>query len=302
MAREMMFGFRDEFLYFECAACGCLQLGTMITDWTKYYPRDYYAFASSTRRARSAIKLFLQNKRGEYSMGYHSLTGRLVSLFKGKPAIPDWVFRCGVGLNDSILDVGSGTGELLFQLRGLGFQRLSGLDPYIDSDIKLEGVCIQKGTIEKFCGSFDLVMFHHSFEHMSGPEAALKHAYRLTKPGKQIIIRVPVAGSYAWRKYRGDWIQLDAPRHIFIQTEKSMRLLAEAAGLIVEQVVYDSTYFQFMSELYLRNIPLRTQVAESSQQFSAVEMDRFESEAVALNAASDGDQACFYLRRPTDVL
>lgn len=42
--REMMFGWKDVFEYFECADCGCVQIAAIPDDLDKYYPTDYYAF------------------------------------------------------------------------------------------------------------------------------------------------------------------------------------------------------------------------------------------------------------------
>jgi hypothetical protein len=42
--REMMFGFRDEFTYFECSKCGCLQIAEIPINMEKYYPSNYYSF------------------------------------------------------------------------------------------------------------------------------------------------------------------------------------------------------------------------------------------------------------------
>jgi len=47
IAREMMYGFRDEFEYYECPVCGCLQIQQVPSDLSKYYPRDYYSFRNS---------------------------------------------------------------------------------------------------------------------------------------------------------------------------------------------------------------------------------------------------------------
>src|SRR5690349_17021613 len=45
-AREMQFGFRDEFQYDECARCECLQIAAIPENLSKYYPKDYYSFRS----------------------------------------------------------------------------------------------------------------------------------------------------------------------------------------------------------------------------------------------------------------
>lgn len=42
--REMMFGFRDEFAYFECSKCDCLQITEIPKNIGKHYPTNYYSF------------------------------------------------------------------------------------------------------------------------------------------------------------------------------------------------------------------------------------------------------------------
>src|SRR6266852_6035050 len=44
LAREMMFGLRNEFEYLECGCCGCVQLVAPPEDMAKYYPKDYYSY------------------------------------------------------------------------------------------------------------------------------------------------------------------------------------------------------------------------------------------------------------------
>lgn len=40
----MMFGFRDEFTYFECSKCGCIQIIEIPRNMGKYYTPNYYSF------------------------------------------------------------------------------------------------------------------------------------------------------------------------------------------------------------------------------------------------------------------
>ena len=44
--KEVMFDFRDEFTYFECSKCGCLQITEIPRNMGKYYPSNYYSFKS----------------------------------------------------------------------------------------------------------------------------------------------------------------------------------------------------------------------------------------------------------------
>ena len=118
-----------------------------------------------------------------------------------------------------------------------------------------------------------------------------------------MVVRIPVVSSYAWEKYGVAWVQLDAPRHFFLHSRKSMAQLAGAAGLRVERVVDDSSEFQFLgSELYVRDIPLTSEsgartLGASGSMFSPEEVQQFRRRAEELNAKGRGDQAAFYLRK-----
>src|SRR5690606_13797018 len=164
------------------------------------------------------------------------------------------------------------------------------------------GLRLLRRGIEEMEGEaeFDLVMLHHSFEHMPDPAETLRHVHRLLKPGRAALVRIPVADSWAWRHYGADWVQLDAPRHLFLHTRRSIALLAARAGLEVERVVHDSTAFQFWgSEQYREGIPLRHARSyarnPSGSAFTAAEIREFEQRAAELNARGEGDQAAFYL-------
>jgi len=145
----------------------------------------------------------------------------------------------------------------LYTLKEFGFRNLLGIDPFIESDIRYKnGVSILKKTINDIDEQFNLIMFHHSFEHME-PFETLREVTRLLAPDSFCIIRIPVADSWAWENYGVNWVQIDAPRHFFIHTRKSMAILASYAGLKIEKVICDSTDFQFWgSEQYKKDIAL----------------------------------------------
>jgi hypothetical protein len=95
-------------------------------------------------------------------------------------------------------------------------------------------------------------------------------------------------------------VQLEAPRHQFVHTEKSVRILAQKAELRVTEVVHDSTEFQFWgSEQYRAGIPLhdkRSYLSSPARSiFTNDQIAHFRERAAELNAAGDGDSASFYL-------
>jgi predicted SAM-dependent methyltransferase len=179
------------------------------------------------------------------------------------------------------------------------------VDPYIDDTITYRnGLTIHKQSIHDMSGEWDLIMLDHAFEHLSDPLETLCSMQRLLSPGGVGLIRIPIASSYAWNHYRTNWVQLDAPRHFFLHTAESMRLLAAKAGLNLEHTVYDSTEFQFWgSEQYMRGISLDADNSYngdvSRSIFTQAQIDGFRARAQKLNDEQQGDQAAFYLRKGT---
>lgn len=302
VAREMMFGLKDEFTYLECSHCGCLQLIDIPADFARYYPILYYSFGTEGR-SPSGLKRWLKHKRARYSLGKGGAVGKLLTMLYGKTDYGDWFRELGVDFDSRILDVGCGRGHLLFSLRNDGFRNLKGIDPFVKEDIVEEGVTVSKKNLFELDGEFDLIMMHHSFEHMLQPKRVLIEICRLLLPGGRVIVRTPVASSYAWRHYGPNWVQLDAPRHVFVHTEKSISILAEGVGFRIVGVQYDSTELQFVgSEQYCNRIALTAPssyfVDPSLSIFCKEDIRRFKREARALNLRREGDSACFYLQKP----
>jgi SAM-dependent methyltransferase len=297
----MMLGLRDPFAYFECVRCGCVQLETVPADFSRYYPREYYSF--DPVRADGPLKRFLRRAWARSILGSRSLLGDLLVRRRGVSQTLGWIRKAGATFDDAILDVGSGAGLILHSLSSAGFTNLTGIDPFLGGDSRpAPGFALRRGALEDLEGPFDFILLNHSVEHIPNPGAALRNVRRLLRADGVALLRLPLAGTHAWRTYGADWVQLDAPRHVFLPTERSVKILVEGAALRVEDVVHDSTAFQFWgSEQYRRGIPLRDARSHATNPraglFSARELEDFARRAAELNATGDGDQASFYLRR-----
>lgn len=299
VAREMMFGDRTEHAYVECTGCGSLQIAELPGDMAHHYRKGYYSFQQT---AISPLHAWLYRLRAAHLTGGFNPAGALLCQLIGPPYFGEWIRRGSIQLETSILDVGCGSGQHLHALAAAGFTRLSGLDPFLDGDHTFpNGVRVRRAALESETTRYGFIMCHHALEHMPDPAAALGQMRRLLEPGGCILIRTPVADSHAWRKYRENWVQLDAPRHFHILTRTGMTCLARAAGLVVSHVDWDSNGFQFWgSEQYVHDIPHndpRSWGHHPEQSiFSPAQSRSFEREARALNRRGEGDQACFYLR------
>lgn len=296
IAREMYFGWRDQFEYFECADCGCVQIVAVPQDLDRYYPSDYYSFSKPTRTDKPVVPGW-RKLRNRALLGQPVPLRGLIAFLSRMPGYFSWFHGLALDLDSSILDVGCGAGSLLLRMRKAGFSNLMGVDPYIAEEIDYgDGLKIHKANLSELTEKFDLVMSHHSFEHMPEPLRSLSDLAHLLNPNGALLIRIPVAGGYAWRKYRQHLVSLDPPRHLHLHTMSSMARLAEASGLSIDRVFYDSDAQQITtSELYLRGIPQKDAAQHMDTVFGHEEMTKIHAFVKELNAKRDGDMAGFVL-------
>lgn len=174
---------------------------------------------------------------------------------------------------------------------------LTGIDPFLEhSNVVGRNIRLLKETVFEHDGEYDVVMLHHSFEHMSDPVQVMRRLSELISPDGAILIRVPVADSFAWRHYGVDWVHLDPPRHLFIHTRKSMARLATLTDLKLIHVESDSHEFQFTgSELVRRGIAVSQQSTTTA--CTQAELAAYRTRTDALNLDDEGDQAVFILTK-----
>ncbi len=266
----------------------------------KYYPDEYHSFQEI--KEDNPVKGYLVKKRNQYAIFENSLLGKLLYDRHPEPAIRS-LSNLDINRDTKILDVGCGTGKLLYSLKKLGFKNLQGIDPFNKEDILMEGdLKILKKTVHEARGKWDLIMMHHSFEHVPDPLEVLTSISALLTPSGHILLRIPVTDGYAWENFEVNWVQLDAPRHYFLHSEESMELLAEKAGLKISNIIYDSTAFQFWGSIqYEHDIPLNDERSyinnPADSLFSEEEIENFTEQAEVLNQAGKGDQAVFILEK-----
>jgi len=294
--REMMFGTREEFDYFQCAVCGCLQIEAFPVEMSRYYPEAYYSLTPGT------VAKLAHYFRDEYAFTGKGLLGRLVFELFPNDALK-YVSRLDVPPTARILDVGCGSGSVVDCLTRHGYDNVTGIDPFINADRMLRSdALLKKASIEYLEGQWDFIMFNHSMEHMQDPLLAFQSAKRLLGDDGLCIVRIPTVSSYAWEHYSTDWVQLDAPRHFFIFSVHSIELLSAKAGMRVVEITNDSIPLQLWgSEQYQRDISLFSKQSlmtnPLARTFSRAEKKMFKRRTCELNEAGQGDQIAVVLER-----
>ena len=302
-AREMQFGTREEFDYFRCASCGCLQISEVPEDLARHYPAAYYSGRPLDERKYAGLAGRLRVLPCEASLRPDTPLRRAIARI-----FPRRHFSClsGLGIDRGarVLDVGCGNGKsFLYPLRRIGFERAEGRDPFLRAAIRYENgpsITTRRLEVTEGDGAWDLVTFHHSLEHVADPLRALREARRLLRSGGHCLVRVPLCSSYAWERYGVHWVQLDAPRHLFLHSVESMRLLADGAGLRTVRIAHDSHSIQFWgSEAYVRDVPLSAGRRATGRGGIAWPLRKWRLDrcAAALDRAGRGDQAAFLMVR-----
>ena len=297
---EMNFGFKDNFQYDKCSFCGTLKLITIPKDISKYYPPNYYAHIISKP---SKFETFLKRKRAKAALGKTNIIGKILIKLYGIPPFIRWIEGLNLNFHDPILDVGCGSGFLLKDMSNVGFTNLTGIDPYLNENTSREGKYhLLKKSIHQIAGEYKLIMYNHSLEHIIDPLSELQKVKSLLARDGIALIRIPLIDSYAWEKYKINWVQIDAPRHLFIPSRKAMKILFTRVGFDLFNIVYDSNEFQFWgSEQYLKEIPLESEKSYQKNPkysiFNGREIKKFKHHARILNQDQNGDQACFYIKK-----
>lgn len=309
--REMMLGLRDIHDYFECADCGCLQIVKVPENIQEYYPSDDY-YSYDIVKPTAGIKGKLIRNRDRFAATGKGLVGGIMQQIQPHDKLPSLQYA-NLDLDSKILDVGCGAGHLLHSMKEAGFTNIMGVDPFNTEDIQYDnGLSIVKNSIHDLpnknsansdkAGDFDLIMFNHSYEHVYDQVEVLEKTWDLLKPEGLCMLRIPTVTSWAWRHYNEDWVQLDAPRHLFLHSMKSVHMLAERTGFELEEVLYDSFAFQsWGSEQYKQDIALHDEnsyaVSPEKSPFSEADIRSYTEKSKELNNSKSGDQAAFYLRK-----
>ena len=295
VAREMMFGIGDEFIYFACSHCGCLQINEYPDNIDKYYPKDYYSYREVSWKKDGLLKRYLRKARFQSVMTGKGLLGRALEYYFKTPLMLECLKICGAKLNWEILDVGCGSGRFLLELYRLGFGNLTGVDPHIERNVDpADGIVLFKKHLADLEGKYDLIFLRDTLEHMQQQSEVFKDIRAHLKTNGFVVISIPVLG-YCWGRYGVNWVGLDAPRHFYLHTKSSIDILCQEAGFRMIHMRFDSQADQIIgSEQYLRGIPLFDEKSyfanPKASIFSRQEINAFKRLAMTVNQQDNGDR------------
>ena len=190
--------FGDEFSLNRCLDCGAVFLTPRPTDeqLNQAYDDSYYGAGDS--KFSPAVEKVLDVFRGARV--------RRVCKFV-KPG-------------SRILDIGCGGGGFLKKLSVKGVEtygtELEGAAA--DRAMRIEGIKVKTGPLLEADFDkdfFDAVCMWHVFEHLTEPKRTMEIVSRILKPSGYLFLSMPNIESIQSGLFKGNWLHLDPPRHLF---------------------------------------------------------------------------------------
>jgi len=268
-ARDMLHGLPGRFRVVECRSCGLWYLNPRPAQeaLTDYYPEDYRAFRKigkpRKRRLRHrAFDLVLQCYYG-YPAGGGEKRPAPAGPLRRLLILPLWLWFKADRRNSVVipfqgrgrfLDVGCGGGRMLSFMSDHGWDaRGTEINPKAAELVRTRlGHDVFAGRLED-CpyrpGSFDVVLMSHVLEHLGDPVSSVRKVHELLCSGGRFYLRLPDAGGFAARKFKDKWFHLDAPRHLCSYTRRTVRMILEKNGFIVENIKQDRNAFGLQNTL-----------------------------------------------------
>lgn len=227
---EDVLGTHDKFNIVKCLDCGLIYINPrpMKNEILKYYTSEYIPHLSKDSNLRN-LSLNIYSKLFRYHI---------------------------IGLehygHNRILDVGCGSGKFLEILNKKGWETFGvDISPVAVKNAKEKGLNVFEGELHDMSFSqeyFDVVIMRHSLEHMYDPKKEIEAAYKILRYNGILTIEVPNINCLESRIFREHWFQIDAPRHLYHFSEKTITMILKNANFDVVDIVQVAIPFSTISQ------------------------------------------------------
>ncbi len=239
----MFLGTREIFPYIFCSVCQSLSIEKIPSNLGELYAK--YPGLKHPKRKKSRLRNWLRRY-----MILHSnwLAKKLSSSLASFDDLRiKAIYGCDISRDSVILDVGCGSGWFVYELQELGFKKSRGIDFALNEDLyPNDSNLISKKSLFDISEKFDLITFHHSFEHLEDPEKVLKKTASLLSDNGICLIRIPNIESWGFRFFKEHWSGIHPPYHLFLPSKKGMEILCERAGLKIVGVRWEQLVESFL--------------------------------------------------------
>lgn len=210
---------RDQvFHYLRCRQCGLIRLDPFLSleEKAQHYPPIYEAYQD-------------QQENWLFRLGRWRYWSRRVHAVRRFLTIP----------RGSVLDIGCATGWFLAAMRQRGWQ-VTGIEPNPGAAARarqrLGPEAVQAVHLEEADfppETFDLITLWDVLDHLQDPPAALRKMHGWLRLGGLLVVGVPYPRSWDTHLFGPAWLGWDAPRHLYVFAEGTLRTILEGVGFEV---------------------------------------------------------------------
>ena len=139
-----------------------------------------------------------------------------------------------------ILDIGCGNGRFLGYLLERNFE-VYGVElpgKAVERAKQIKGLQLKEGPLESedFPNNhFDAISLWHVFEHLTRPRQTLDIIGSILKPGGYLFLSLPNIQSWQSRLFKGHWLHLDPPKHLFFFEPDRLVTLLDSYGFTLQE-------------------------------------------------------------------
>lgn len=230
---------QETFELFKCQTCTLLftQNPPLESNIGRYYESNQYISHSDTTK-------------GVIAKTYHWI--RTFMLTKKRMIIDP---LCQI---KKVIDIGSGTGYFLNEMKSHGFEVLGIEKNKSARDFSIEHFKIDVRDPETLLSgtlmnTFDVATMWHVLEHIYAPKLYLTAIRNALTQNGYLIIAVPNYQSYDATHYKEHWAAYDVPRHLWHFDYKTIQQLVHPIGfklMDIKRMPFDSYYVAMLSESF----------------------------------------------------
>lgn len=267
-----------EWSLWRCAACASAYLDPRPTEasigraYSSYYthgaaaaPAGYGSLGALRRWRRQLANGYVAWRYGLGAQEPASRIGVLAALVVPPlKAQLDYKYRNLPGpraTDGALLDVGCGDGNFLALAAASGWKTLGvDFDQAAVARARERGLAVLAGGIEVLAerrDEFNVITMSHVIEHAHDPLSMLEACHRLLKPGGYLWIETPNIDSYSHERFGRFWRGLEAPRHLVLFNDGSLRRILTRAGFVAVERLRRPSAFR---SLYLSSQAIQSTV------------------------------------------
>jgi SAM-dependent methyltransferase len=207
----------ERFSVVRCNSCGIVRTAPQpsIDQLKKYYPDVYYTIEDLSEDYYVRRWKRFQIEKLKIVQQYHS--------------------------GGKLLDIGCGRGYFLYEARSAGYN-VAGIEFSAQTaalaksrwDLQIETADVVTYPYPPL--RYDIVTLWHVFEHIADPNRLLQGLYNTLTSNGVLVIAVPNFAGMQARLFRGKWLHLDLPRHLYHYTPESLSGLVQKNGYAIRGI------------------------------------------------------------------